>query len=349
MKHLFRAASKRLPPAAWLRLGRTLCLGPGLGLALSTGTALAACNSIDYRNHLPPAVAEDLERAMAQTPFSRGNHWIAQKNGQTLHIIGTMHSGDPRMARIMRRLRPVIAQADAVYFEVTASALTEFHQDFIKNRDSFLLPGEKTLADVLSAKGWQQFQTYAQEAGFDIRAVERLQPWAISTFLVQSSCRRVGIGVRRGLDDRIERFAIRKGIPIGALEDVGQSLTAMARIPLRDQARILETDIALLLSGRPEDATPIEAYFDETVWQAFLLLPWITRQYVDTPAKELARLDRIFNDVLLTRRNQDWIKSLTQLQGERVVVAVGSAHLPGDKGILNLLKKQGYSLARAPF
>ncbi len=347
MKQLLRAVTKHLPRGLGLTSG--VRLGLGLGLALQASVALANCTGVDYRNHLPTAVAEKLAKDMERTPFARGNHWVAQKDGQTLNIIGTMHSGDPRMARIMRKLRPVIAKADAVFFEVTASAVSDFQQDFIKNRNAFLLPNERTLADVLSAKGWTQFQAYAQNAGFDIRAVERLQPWAISTFLVQSNCRRLGFGVNRGLDDRIERFAIRKGIPIGALEDVGNSVTVMARIPVRDQARILETDIALLLSNRPEDATPIEAYFDQSVWQAFLLQPWIVQHYVDTPPNELVRLDKLFNSALLTRRNREWIANLTNLPGERVVVAVGSAHLPGENGILNLLKQQGYTLSRAPF
>ncbi len=321
----------------------------GLAFALQGTAALAACKGVDYRDHLPPSVATRLDRQMAATPFARGNHWVARKGDKTLHIVGTMHSGDQRMAAVMRNLRPVIADADAVYFEVTGREVASFRQDFIKNRDAFLLPKEGTLSQVMSQAGWRQFQLYAKAAGLDLKAVERLQPWAISTFLVQNGCRPTGFGVRRGLDDRIEKFAIRKRIPIGALESVETSLQAMVRIPVRDQARILENDIALLLSQRPEDATATEAYFDESVWQAFLLLPWITQQYVDTPPRELERLNKTLNDSLLTWRNRKWMNTLLNVHGDTVVVAVGSAHLPGNSGVLNLLKQRGYKLERAAF
>lgn len=321
----------------------------GLAFTLQASAAIAACKGVDYRDHLPATVATRLEREMAQTPFAFGNHWIARKGDKTLHVVGTMHSGDRRMNRVMRNLRPVIAQADAVYFEVTAREVSAFRDDFIKNRSAFLLPNEATLQQVMSKTGWEQFRMYADVTGLNLKAVERLQPWAISTFLVQNGCRPTGIGVRRGLDDRIEKFAIRKKIPIGALENVGTSLEAMSRIPVRDQAKILENDIALLLSDRPDDATASEAYFDESVWQAFLLLPWITQQYVDSSPRELERLNKVFNDSLLDWRNRKWLGPLLNVQGDTVVVAVGSAHLPGKQGVLNLLRQHGYTLERAAF
>ncbi len=321
----------------------------GLFLAVQGTAAFAACNGIDYRDHLPPKVAAQLERQMERTPFSTGNHWVAQKGNKTFHIIGTMHSGDSRMARVMRNLRPIIADADAVLFEVTSREVNAFRQDFFKNRSAFLLPNERTLQQVMSKSGWAQFVKYAHVAGIDITAIERLQPWAISTFMVPNGCRATGFGVRRGLDDRIEKFAARKRIPIGALETVDISLQAMSRIPVRDQAKILENEVTLLLSTRPEDATATEAYFDESVWQAFLLLPWVTQQYVDRPASEIRRLDRVFNESLLTWRNKKWLKPLLSAEGEKIVVAVGSAHLPGENGVLNLLRQRGYTLKRAPF
>ena len=50
-----------------------------LALVLQASAALAACRGIDYRDHLPAETQERLEREMAATPFSRGNHWVATK------------------------------------------------------------------------------------------------------------------------------------------------------------------------------------------------------------------------------------------------------------------------------
>jgi uncharacterized protein YbaP (TraB family) len=52
-----------------------------------------------------------------------------------------------------------------------------------------------------------------------------------------------------------------------------------------------------------------------------------------------------FTDILLYRRNQNWVKKLKTLMAERsLVIAVGAGHLPGEKGVINLLRKEGYTV-----
>jgi uncharacterized protein len=52
-----------------------------------------------------------------------------------------------------------------------------------------------------------------------------------------------------------------------------------------------------------------------------------------------------YEDVLLTNRNRNWVVKLnTLLKDKALVIAVGAGHLPGDKGLINLLRKEGYTL-----
>jgi uncharacterized protein YbaP (TraB family) len=52
-----------------------------------------------------------------------------------------------------------------------------------------------------------------------------------------------------------------------------------------------------------------------------------------------------FTDLLLYNRNQNWVTKMEPLMKEGTsVFAVGAGHLPGDKGILNLLRKMGYKV-----
>ncbi|OIQ36356.1 MAG: polysaccharide biosynthesis protein GumN [Roseobacter sp. MedPE-SW] len=320
-----------------------------IALLVTSMSVQAACRGADMRDHLPASEKAWLDKQMAATPFSSGNHWIARKGGKTLHIIGTMHSGDSRMSRVMNRLRPVIAQADAVYFEVTRSEMEKAKDHASKRPEAYLLPRGRKLQQLMTQKGWEQFEIFAAMSNADMETIQKMQPWALSLYMIPGGCRPYGFGLRRGLDDRIERFAIRKRIPIAGLESAGTGFTALARMPLRDQVRMLENEVALLLSEAPEDATAVESYFDESVWQAFLLEPRIASQYIDVSAKELTRLDHVFNGNLLGWRNRLWMKTIQQIKDQRVLIAVGAAHLPGKNGILNLLKQQGYSLERTAF
>ena len=50
-------------------------------------------------------------------------------------------------------------------------------------------------------------------------------------------------------------------------------------------------------------------------------------------------------DLLLFNRNARWAKQIDSLvQSNNILFAVGAAHLPGDKGVIRLLQKQGYIL-----
>ena len=52
-----------------------------------------------------------------------------------------------------------------------------------------------------------------------------------------------------------------------------------------------------------------------------------------------------YADLLLYNRNRNWVKKLeTLLPMEKLVIAVGAGHLPGDKGLINLLRKAGYKV-----
>ena len=89
----------------------------------------ARCRSVDYRDHLTPAQKQQFEAAVARIPYGESNHWIATKGARTLHILGTMHSGDRRMSPIVQRLKPIIESADALLLEVSSYKSEQAFED----------------------------------------------------------------------------------------------------------------------------------------------------------------------------------------------------------------------------
>ena len=50
-------------------------------------------------------------------------------------------------------------------------------------------------------------------------------------------------------------------------------------------------------------------------------------------------------DLLLNDRNKNWVGQLKLImKKESVLIAVGAGHLVGEKGLIALLKKEGYNL-----
>jgi hypothetical protein len=48
---------------------------------------------------------------------------------------------------------------------------------------------------------------------------------------------------------------------------------------------------------------------------------------------------------MLDKRNANWVQNLPQIVKEQsAFIAVGAAHLAGDLGVINLLRKAGYTV-----
>lgn len=48
---------------------------------------------------------------------------------------------------------------------------------------------------------------------------------------------------------------------------------------------------------------------------------------------------------LVYNRNTDWVKKMPEIMKKKsTLFAVGAGHLPGEKGVLELLKKAGYKV-----
>ena len=50
-------------------------------------------------------------------------------------------------------------------------------------------------------------------------------------------------------------------------------------------------------------------------------------------------------DVMINNRNANWVEKMPTLMMLRpTLFAVGAGHLPGEKGVLNLLRQVGYTV-----
>jgi uncharacterized protein YbaP (TraB family) len=50
---------------------------------------------------------------------------------------------------------------------------------------------------------------------------------------------------------------------------------------------------------------------------------------------------------LLEKRNRTWVPQLTEaMKTKRLFIGVGAGHLPGETGVIELLKKEGFRVTK---
>lgn len=120
--------------------------------------------------------------------------------------------------------------------------------------------------------------------------------------------------------------------PIVALEDVDFQMGLFDEIPLQEQVEWLWEMISDSEMGDALMESMVQAY---------------EQQDLDA-LMEIMEEDPQFNhymEMFIDERNRNWIAPLRQQMHESTsFIAVGAGHLPGDQGLINLLREAGYDV-----
>ena len=116
-------------------------------------------------------------------------------------------------------------------------------------------------------------------------------------------------------------------LDLAGLETINDQLQAFQSMSYQDVIRML------ILSESDASMDELYTLYKEQDLEALL------KHTMDDESMKNAE------DDLLTKRNKNWIPKIESLIKEnRCFIAVGAAHLPGEKGVINLLRNEGYEI-----
>ncbi len=247
-------------------------------------------------------------------------------------LVGSMHSGDPRVIALLDQLAPLIEQVDVVAIEILPDALTMLAFDAATK-----LPSGQRLRDLVGDERFASLCPAATQRGISLDKFDRLKPWAAAVTLGMPAT-----DDGRFLDFEIYLTALDRQRRVVGLESVAEQLAVFEGMSQQLQLAFLDVLIADL------DHLP-------------RVLEELTQSYVEGDLDRLDRLSRAqhedmpvdllhwFEDQLIARRNQRMVERLANLlEQDTVFVAVGALHLSGETGLLAGLKRRGYEVHRWP-
>ena len=122
--------------------------------------------------------------------------------------------------------------------------------------------------------------------------------------------------------------AKKRNIEVGGLETVKSQFSILENAYSNDEM------IDLLNESTPEETTKlVSLYKGENVDAAYVL------------ATDLKFTSEKTKKAILDDRNKNWVKDMPEvMKKESVFFAVGAAHLGGEEGVINLLRKAGYKV-----
>jgi uncharacterized protein YbaP (TraB family) len=254
---------------------------------------------------------------------------ISGKNlSKPTYIFGTMHMLCADDIQLSDSLKQAIRGADKVYLELDMDDMMQV----LGAMSHMTMRNDTTLADLLTAEEYKKVKSFFQENSglIPFTMLEKFKPLLIESMILKetATCDNMIVMEQLVMEEARENKKEIKG-----LETMDFQLGIFDRIPYKLQAEQLVKMVEN--AGHDGDDKEMKELTEAYRQQQLDIMDDLTK-------KEDMGIQN-FTDLLLYNRNADWANKLAGLMpANSLVVAVGAGHLPGEKGVLNLLRKAGY-------
>ncbi len=266
--------------------------------------------------------------------------------GQPSYIVGTYHLAPVSFVDSIPGLRDAMKQTGQVCGELDMQQAMSAG-GMQKTMQAMMLPEGKTLKDVLSADEYARLNAYMKGLmGVDMtnpmveQQMGKMSPQALNTQFTVITCMKhtPGIDPSNLIDGYFQKVAMQENKPVTGLETLDfQIATLYQGMTVERQKQLL-----MCLVDNPEYydmmASKIsKAYFNKDIDALKAVMDEKRNDACDsTPEEEAA---------LIASRNADWLTKMPAIMADKpTLFAVGAGHLAGEKGVLKLLAKAGYTV-----
>ena len=259
--------------------------------------------------------------------------WAINRDGKPVgHLLGTIHSEDPRVLDFSPGFIEMLSSNDVFAMEMvpdlpTLQRLTEFMQ----------YPDGTTLESRVGAERYAKLRSALANYRVPPDWINRMKVWAAMMTL---SVPPPETGFF--MDFSLSLRAAGAGLTVVGLETLEQQLSFLEEMPLKQQLQLLDQALEEYTKVQQVHVQMVDDYIAGNLQdlkrlaeEQFEQLDPETRRYF---------LERGIDD-----RNHRMLASLLpQLESGKVFVAIGALHLPGETGLINLLREKGYELTPLP-
>ena len=232
---------------------------------------------------------------------------------------------------------------DVSFDEVTTQALNETSQLFLeidmddpqlqaKMMSTLYMKGGVTMSSLLSEEEFMLLDNFLKaKMNIPVKAIENYKPFFISSMLLPSmfDCKAESYET-----ELVNKFT-KTNRPIYGLETIEDQMDIFDKIPYQVQIKEL--------------ITSIKDNFESDI----LELKLMQKSHSEKNLVEIQKLIKEskssmmndFEEIFLVNRNKKWIPVISNTSKEKpTFFGVGAAHLIGEFGVVNLLRKSGFTV-----
>lgn len=254
--------------------------------------------------------------------------WEISGNGlkESSYLFGTIHMIGKNDFFVRDEVDSVFSKCNQVAFEIDLDDVAQ-----LNSMQAWLnLPEDLTMDAIIPPDQYNKIKIFfADSMGLDIKDFNTQKPFALyQQFLY---------GLEKSEQESYEIYFLMKCISsqktVVGLEPISDEFRVMDNISYEEQIRWVIEGIDSINAYRSDFKELIHAYQEEDLNKLKLML------------KEDPVVMGEFEDALLDQRNQKWIAEILKLIEQMpTFIAVGAMHLPGENGLISLLKEKGFTV-----
>lgn len=312
-----------------------------------------SCISDDlYAHYLKddPALGQSVDEAMAETAYGNGRFWKLEKAGQApRYVFGTFHISDPRVTTLPEPVQAAYDRSDAIILETTDVLDPQKVAAFLAENPQFTqLEAGQSLSDFLEGDEEALLKNHFADRGIPLISIQKMRPWLYMSLVAMPACElaRVQSGAKV-LDMKLGLDARAKGRDVLGLETVGEQAAAInsQALDLQIDALVQTAKLGKKVDGLFESMTQL--YLEGKIGAIMPMVEIVTQKML--PDEEVVDQSG-FEEEVIVKRNHKMVERAMVIFDEReddtIFVAVGSLHLPGEDGVLQLFEQAGYQVSR---
>jgi uncharacterized protein YbaP (TraB family) len=248
--------------------------------------------------------------------------------GEPSFLFGTIHSEDPRVVDLPPPVRKAFDASPRIALEVVPDASA-----IIKAMVTMTYTDGRLLRDALPPALYLETADALGSLGMSEEAFKDLKPWAVVTML-SSPPSETG----EFLDMLLFQRAVAEGKRIEGLESMAEQLAVFDTLPETDQIALLRDTLATRAQLPLIFEALIATYLDRDVEG----LQRLSERHLAESDPALAAL---FQEVVIDSRNRRMVERMAPLLAEGGwFIAIGALHLPGDRGVVELLRQRDHGV-----
>jgi uncharacterized protein len=262
--------------------------------------------------------------------------WKVQSDTTTVYLLGSVHFMKKEIYPLNRKIEEAFEKSDLLVVEANVNDVSKI--DVGKMIGTAFYSGNDTIEKHVSAETYELVKKEFEGLGFPIWIINKQKPWFLALSCTSLELMKQGFDPTYGLDMHFLNEASGKK-KIKELESIDYQINLLSGFSDSEQEAFLMYSLQEVKSVENEVDQVVRAWKngDEKGMEA------VTRGFIQDNATIASVYEKLVYERNLTMASK--IEGYLQT-GETHFIVVGAAHLVGNRGILELLRKKGYTITQ---